>query len=59
VLATFTIGINGQVSAVAITRSSGHSSLDSAVRQLLSLLTLPPPPSGPIVAPVEFKFGDF
>jgi protein TonB len=61
VLAAFTIGTNGQVSAITITRSSGHASLDGAVRQLLGALALPPPPAGPIrvAVPVEFKFGGF
>jgi TonB family protein len=49
------------VSAITITRSSGHASLDGAVRQLLGALALPPPPAGPIrvAVPVEFKFSGF
>jgi protein TonB len=59
VMAAFTIGANGQVSAISIMQSSGHAALDVAVRQLITALTLPPPPAGPIRVdvPVEFKVG--
>ena len=59
VMAAFTIGANGQVSAISIMQSSGHAALDGAVRQLITALTLPPPPGGPIRVdvPVEFKVG--
>jgi protein TonB len=58
VTAAFTIGADGKISGITITRPSGHGALDAAVRQLLTTLSLPPPPRGPIrVDTVEFKFG--
>lgn len=46
VTVSFTIGASGRVSQYAITRSSGHASLDAAVSRMMAAVTLPPPPGG-------------
>ncbi|MGA2125430.1 MAG: TonB family protein [Xanthobacteraceae bacterium] len=57
VVVSFTIGSSGRVTASSIVRSSGHGMLDTAARQMLSALSLPPPPGGrySAVAPVHFS----
>jgi periplasmic protein TonB len=46
VVLSFTIGPSGRVTSNSIIQSSGHGLLDSAARQTLSALSLPPPPGG-------------
>jgi len=57
VVITFTIGSSGRVTASSIVQSSGHGVLDSAARQTVSSLSLPPPPGGrySATAPVRFS----
>jgi protein TonB len=57
VVVSFTIGSSGRVTASSIVRSSGHGMLDTAARQMLSAVSLPPPPGGrySATAPVHFS----
>lgn len=42
----FMIGPSGRASSIAVTASSGNSSLDSAARQAVASIRVPPPPGG-------------
>jgi periplasmic protein TonB len=52
----FTIGPSGRVLRHSITRSSGNATLDNAVHQMMTELSLPPPPAGTFraTAPIQF-----
>lgn len=56
VVVTFTIGADGRVARHAISRSSGQPLLDGAVRQMMTALSLPPPPGGRFRATVPIRF---
>ena len=57
VVVSFTIGSSGRVTTSSVVQSSGHGMLDTAARQMLSSLSLPPPPGGrySATAPVRFN----
>jgi periplasmic protein TonB len=57
VMVSFTIETSGRVSSISLMKSSGHNALDGAVRQMLNVVSLPPPPGGAIrvTVPVQFK----
>jgi protein TonB len=56
VLLSFTIGPAGRVTSSSIVQSSGHGVLDSAARQTLAELSLPPPPGGRFTKTVPLRF---
>jgi periplasmic protein TonB len=56
VVLSFTIGPAGRVTSSSIVQSSGHGVLDSAARQTLSALSLPPPPGGRFSRTVPLHF---
>jgi periplasmic protein TonB len=56
VILSFTIGSSGRVTSSSIVQSSGHGLLDSAARQTLSALSLPPPPGGRFSRTVPLHF---
>jgi protein TonB len=56
VLLSFTIGPAGRVTSSSVVQSSGHGVLDSAARQTLSALSLPPPPGGRFTRTVQLHF---
>jgi protein TonB len=56
VLLSFTIGSAGRVTSSSIVQSSGHGVLDSAARQTLAALSLPPPPGGRFTRTVPLHF---
>ncbi len=53
---SFTIGASGRVISSAILQSSGNGLLDSAARQTVSVLSLPPPPGGRFSRTVPLHF---
>lgn len=54
---SFTIGAGGRIVSHAITRSSGHASLDESVRSLMASVAFPPPPGGafPYATSIRFR----
>jgi protein TonB len=42
----FTIGPSGHATGIAVTSSSGNAALDSAARQAVASIRVPPPPGG-------------
>ena len=56
VLLSFTIGPAGRVTSSSVVQSSGHGEFDSAARQTLSALSLPPPPGGHFSRTVQLHF---
>lgn len=56
VVLSFTIGPAGRVTSSSVVQSSGHGVLDSAARQTLSALSLPPPPGGRFSRTVPLHF---
>jgi TonB family protein len=52
----FSVNASGRISAHSISRSSGHSVLDDAVRQMMPSVSLPPPPGGIFRATVPIRF---
>jgi protein TonB len=57
VVVSFTIGSGGRVTTSSVVQSSGSSVLDGAARQMVSALSLPPPPGGRFsaTAPVRYS----
>jgi protein TonB len=57
VVVSFTIGSGGRVTTSSVVQSSGSSVLDGAARQMVSALSLPPPPGGHFsaTAPVRYS----
>lgn len=56
VVVAFTIGSSGRVSSHSIVRSSGHSVLDGAVRDMMVAVQLPPPPGGVFRSSIPVRF---
>jgi TonB family protein len=56
VLVAFTIGPDGRISTFSIVQSSGHRLLDEAVGQMMSNVSVPPPPEGEFSATVPIRF---
>jgi protein TonB len=53
---SFTVGASGRVVSHAITRPSGHASLDESVRSLMASVAFPPPPGGVFPYSTSIRF---
>jgi protein TonB len=52
----FTIGPSGRATAIAITSGSGNAALDSAARQAVASIRVPPPPGGVFRTATTIRF---